>query len=159
MWLTNLKPCDVTAFLANFELKVDLCDAISVRYEGGAIGTLASTGGIPAAQIGHQQHELRVYGSQGYALVDVMAGSCSIFSNDGSIEEFDAVPADRRYPTAATSRHLVDLVLGVAPAAGNASTGEIGLRTVELLEAAYLSAAERRVVSIDELYRGAETRA
>ena len=61
-------------FLANFELKVDLCDAISVRYEGGAT-TLASTGGIPAAQIGHQQHELRVYGSQGYALVDVMAGS------------------------------------------------------------------------------------
>src|SRR5207244_12649830 len=159
LWLTNLKPRDVTAFLANFELKVDLCDAISVRYEGGAIGTLASTGGIPAAQIGHQQHELRVYGSQGYALVDVMAGSCSIFSNDGSIEEFDAVPADRRYPTAATSRHLVDLVLGVAPAAGNASTEEIGLRTVELLEAAYLSAAERRVVSIDELYRGAETSA
>ena len=137
---------------------MDLCDAISVRYEGGAT-TLASTGGIPAAQIGHQQHELRVYGSEGYALVDVMAGSSSIFSNDGSIEEFDAVPADRRYPTAATSRHLVDLVLGVAPAAGNASTGEIGLRTVELLEAAYLSAAERRVVSIDELYRGAETRA
>jgi len=60
---------------------------------------------------------------------------------------------------AATSRHLVDLVLGVAPAASNASTGEIGLRTVELLEAAYLSAAERRVVSIDELYRGAEARA
>jgi len=51
--------CD--RFLANFELKVDVCDAISVRYEGGAIGTLASTGGIPAAQIGHQQHELGVY--------------------------------------------------------------------------------------------------
>ena len=46
------------------------------------------------------------------------------------------------------------LVLGVVPATRNASTGEIGARTVELLEAAYRSAAERRVVSIDELYTG-----
>jgi predicted dehydrogenase len=81
-----------------------------------------------------------------------MAGSCSIFHNDGSVETFDEVPADRRYPLEAPARHLVDLVLGVVPAAGNASPGEIGARTVELLEAAYRSAAERRVVSIDELY-------
>ena len=83
-----------------------------------------------------------------------MAGSCSIFYNDGSIETFDDVPADRRYPLEATSRHLVDLVMGVVPAASNASTGEIGARTVELLEAAYRSAAERRIVSVDELYGG-----
>src|SRR5438105_7288123 len=38
LWLTNLKPRTVTAFLDNFELKVDLCDAISVRFEGGTIG-------------------------------------------------------------------------------------------------------------------------
>ena len=154
LWLTNLKPRDVSAFVENFELKVDLCDAISVRFEGGAIGTLASSGGISASQTAHQQHELRLYGSRGYALVDAMAGSCSIFYNDGSVEQFDEVPADRRYPQEATSRHLVDLVLGIVPAASNASPGEIGARTVELLEAAYSSAAERRIVSVDELYAG-----
>ena len=152
LWLTNLKPSDVCAFVENFDLKVDLCDAISVRFEGGAIGTVASSGGISASQTAHQQHELRLFGSRAYAIVDVMAGTCSIFYNDGSVETFDEVPPDRRYPLEATSRHLVDLVLGVVPAASNASPGEIGARTVELLDAAYRSAAERRVVSVDELY-------
>src|SRR5207247_1087549 len=68
------------------------------------------------------------------------------------VEAFDEVPADRRYPLESTSRHLVDLVLGGVPAASNVSPGEIGARTVELLEAAYRSAAERRLVSIAELY-------
>jgi predicted dehydrogenase len=154
LWLSNLRPIDVSAFIESFELKVDLCDAISVRLAGGAVGTLASTGGIPASQHEHQQHEVRMYGSKGYALVDTTAGSCSIFYDDGSIEQFDEVPPDRRYPLQATSRHLVDLALGDIAESSNMSPGEIGARTVELLEAAYRSAAERRVVSIDELYRG-----
>jgi predicted dehydrogenase len=149
LWLTGLRPFEVAALVENFDLKVDLCDAISVRFAGGAIGTLASTGGIPAAQSGHQQHEVRIYGSQGYALLDAMAGTCSIYYNDGRVEELDQVPADRRYPQEATSRHLVDLIIGRAQS--NTSPGEIGARTVELLEAAYRSAAERRVIRIDEL--------
>jgi predicted dehydrogenase len=80
-----------------------------------------------------------------------MAGTCAIHSVDGRIEHLDDVPAEGRYPNEATSRHLVDLVLSDDPALANASSGEIGARTVELLEAAYRSAAERRVVRIDEL--------
>jgi predicted dehydrogenase len=93
--------------------------------------------------------ELRVYGSGGFALIDARVGTCSIHYNDGSIERLEDVPADRRYPQGATSRHLVDLIL--SGDSTNLSDGEIGARTVELLEAAYRSALERRVVSIDEL--------
>jgi predicted dehydrogenase len=135
--------------MQSFDLKVDLCDATSVQFAGGAVGTLASSGGIPAAQHTNQHLELRLYGGAGYALLDAMAGTCSIYCNDGSIERLDNVPAERLYPQEATSRHLVDLILGNCQT--NLSTGEIGARTVELLEAAYRSAAERRVVSIDEL--------
>ena len=62
----------------------------------------------------------------------------------------DETPAGRRYPQDTTSRHLVDLVLGT-PGVSNQSSGEIGVRVVELLEAGYRSAAERRVVSVAEL--------
>jgi hypothetical protein len=48
-----------------------------------------------------------------------------------------------------TSQHLVDLVLD--PQITNRSPGEIGARTVELLEAAYRSAAEGRTIRVDEL--------
>jgi len=149
LWLTDLRPRKVAAFMANFDLRVDLCDSATVLFDGGAIGTLASTGGIPAPQRGHQQLELRLYGSEGYALLDAMAGTCTLHFNDGSIDRLDDVPADRRYPQEATSRHLVDLILD--PSKTNISDGEIGARTVELLEAAYVSAAQKRVVDVDEL--------
>ena len=149
MWLTDLQPLDVAAFMEQFDVKVDLCDAISVRFDGGSVGTLASTGGIPASQTAHQQLELRIYGSAGYALLDAMAGTCSVYYVDGSVERFDETEPDRRYPLEATARHLVDLILDDWTV--NQSTGEIGARTVELLEAAYRSAAERRIVRVEEL--------
>jgi len=151
LWLTNLQPREVAAFLENFDLKVDLCDAISVRFDNGAVGTLSSTGAIPATQTAHQQLELRVYGSGGYALLDPMAGSCSIYYNDGSVEQLAEVATDDRYPQHAPARHLVDLILDDNHALTNLSPGETGARTVELLDAAYRSAEERRVVRIDEL--------
>jgi predicted dehydrogenase len=149
LWLTDLRPREVAAFVEGFDLAVDLCDAISVRFEGGSVGTLTSTGGVPAAQSSHQQLEYRLYGTNGYAWLDPMAGTCSIFYNDGKVERLDDVPAEGRYPMQTTSRHLVDLILD--PEMTNRSPAEIGTRTVELLEAAYRSAAERRVVNIDEL--------
>ena len=149
LWLTNLRARSVAAFMESFDVRVDLCDAVSVVFEGGTVGTLASTGGIPAPQHGHQQLEVRLYGSEGYALLDAMAGTCSLHFKDGSIEHLTEVPPDQRYPQAATSRHLVDLVLDGDLA--NASSGEIGARTVELLEAAYTSVAERRIVDVEEL--------
>lgn len=148
LWLTGLRATEVAAFMARFDLRVDLCDAISVRFAGGTVGTLASTGGIAAGQSGHQQLEYRIYGSDGYALLDPMAGTCAIHRNDGRIETLDPTPPDARYPREATSRHLADLLLGRAE---NRSDGEIGLRTVELLEAAYRSADEGRIVNVEEL--------
>jgi predicted dehydrogenase len=149
LWLTDLRPREVVAFLESFDLKVDLCDALSVRFDGGAVGTIASTGGIPTAQQANSQLEIRIYGSDGYAWLDPMAGTCSIFSNDGRVETLEQVPPDRRYPMDTTSRHLVDLILD--PELTNNSPPEIGARTVGLLEAAYRSAAERRIINIDEL--------
>jgi predicted dehydrogenase len=149
LWLTDLRPRQVAAFVANFGLAVDLCDAISVRFEGGTVGTLSGTGGIPTPQQAHSQLEVRIYGSEGYAWVDPMAGTCAIFYKDGSVETLADVPAEGRYPMDTTSQHLVDLVLD--PESTNRSPGEIGARTVELLEAAYRSAAEGRVVDIGEL--------
>jgi predicted dehydrogenase len=92
---------------------------------------------------------VRIYGSEGYAWLDPMAGTCSIFYNDGRSEVLEEVPADRRYPMDTTSQHLVELILD--PGTENRSTGEIGARTVEVLEAAYRSAGQGRMVRVDEL--------
>ena len=135
--------------MANFDVRVDLCDAISVRFAEGAVGTLASTGGIPAAQAGQQHLEYRIYGSEGYALLDAMAGTCAIHYNDGRSETLPPTTPDRRYDPGATSRHLADLLDGRVEE--NLSDGMIGVRTVELLDAAYRSANEGRIVRVAEL--------
>jgi predicted dehydrogenase len=148
LWLTDLRPSEVAALMENADVQVDLVDALSVRFDGGALGSLASTGAIDARHAAHQQLEYRLYGSDGYALLDAMAGTCTVYRNDGSVQVLPPTPADRRYPRELTSRHLVDIVLDGVP---NQSPAEIGVRTVELLEAAYRSAAERRLVRVDEL--------
>jgi len=148
-WLTELKPVSVSAFMENFDLKVDLCDAINVRFDNGAIGTIASTGAIAAAQSANQRLDYSIFGTQGYASLCVIEGTGTLYMNDGRVQALDPVPPEQRFPQAATSRHLVDLLLGTTTV--NQSPAVYGVRTVELLEAAYRSAQESRVIRVDEL--------
>jgi predicted dehydrogenase len=148
-WLTGLKPVKVSAFMERFDLKVDLCDAITVRFDNNSFGTIASTGNIAAAQSGNLRLDFRIFGTEGYAMLDVLDGTCAIYDNDGAVQHLDPTPPGRRYPQEMTSRHLVDLLLGRATV--NISPAEYGVRTVELLEAAYRSATEGRMIRVDEL--------
>ncbi len=147
--LTGLKPVSVSAFMERHDLQVDLCDAITVRFDNDAIGTIASTGNIAAIHTDNQRLDYRLFGTEGYAMLEVLDGTASTYTNDGKVERLDPTPPDRRYPAETTSRHLVDLLLGRVTV--NQSPAVIGVRTVELLEAAYRSATEGRVIRVDEL--------
>jgi hypothetical protein len=46
-WLTGLTPASVYALMSAPEAKVDLYDTLSVRFEGGAIGTASGAGTVP----------------------------------------------------------------------------------------------------------------
>ncbi len=149
LWLTGLKPESVGAFMERHGLKVDLCDAITVRFDNGALGTIASTGNIAASHSGDQRLDYSLCGTEGYAKLEVLDGTCTVFTNDGGTQRLAPTPPESRYPQEATSRHLVDLLLGRATT--NMSPAEAGVRTVELLEAAYRSATEGRFIRVDEL--------
>ena len=135
-WLTSLRPVRVSAFTESFELAVDLCDAVSVRFDGGVIGIVGSSGSIPA---GHPEAlEYRVFGTDGYARFDVMQGRAAIHGNDGAVEELPPIELADRYPHHAPANNLVDVVLDRGE---NESPAEIGQLTVEFLDAMYRSAA------------------
>jgi predicted dehydrogenase len=136
LWLTGLQPISVSAFCESFELSVDLCDAVAIRFEGGAIGILGSTGSVP---VGHPETlEYRLFGREGFATFDVMQGRAAFHGSGGTIEELPQLDLAERYPHAAPSANLVDVVLGRRE---NESPAEIGQRTVEFLDAMYRSAA------------------
>jgi predicted dehydrogenase len=135
-WMTGLRPTGVAAFCESFELSVDLCNAVAIRFDGGAIGTVGSTGSIP---VGHPETlEYRLFGTEGFATLDVMQGRAAIHGSGGAREELSQLDLIDRYPHGAPSANLVDVVLGRGE---NESPAEIGLLTVEFLDAMYRSAA------------------
>jgi predicted dehydrogenase len=142
-FVTGLRAARVGASMERFDVPVDLVDAISLRFAPGsgypgAVGVVGSTGNIGVGDGG--QHDLRVYCRDGYVLLDMIGGTLTVKRHDGAAEQLGPLDPDDRYPRFATARNLVDVVLGRAP---NGSPGEVGLRTVELLDAAYRSAAQQ----------------
>jgi predicted dehydrogenase len=137
-WLTGLVPIEVSAYMDNHGLAVDLIDAMAVRFDGGALGTVASTGAV--AKDRSDQLEYRIHGTEGVAVVDFIARSAEIHDNDGGVERLPDVRDDEFFPLYEPARHLADLILGAV--AENQAPGEIGALTVAFLAAAYRSARE-----------------
>ena len=71
---------------------------------------------------------------------------------DGGDEQMREEDSSLHYPLQAPAQNLADVVLGRAP---NLSPGSIAQRSVEIVDAAYRSAASGEPVTIADLYRGA----
>lgn len=137
LYVTGKPVARVSAFMSNEDLAVDLIDAVSYAFGGGGHGTMASTGAIRPGE--PSQQEFRYYGTAGFALQDLLAGTLSIHRDDGSVEELDPLAGDEVYPAHAPARALADVVAGRGE---NLSPAVPAARTVAFLEAAYASAGQ-----------------
>lgn len=148
LWLTGLRAEEVFAFMsAPLDAPVELHDAISVRYRGGAIGTIA--GGSCFTGAGDNKHQLvvRAIGSDGQLLVDLEREAVWLWRNDGTEVRLDLADDAGLYDCDGPVHALLDLALGRD--AVNSSPGELGARTVELLDAAYRSAESRTIAQVE----------
>lgn len=147
LWVTGRRVEEVSAFMDNRDLQVDLVDGIAYRMDNRAVGTMAATGSTAPGQ--PQQQEFRYYGTEGYVLQDFLQGTVSAYFNDGTSEEIEPLGEDEVYPAHLPVRALADLIAGRGE---NRAPAEAAARVVEFLEAAYRSAAEGgRVVRTAEL--------
>lgn len=137
LFLTGLEPRRVSAFMEQQGTAVDVVDALAIRFGGGALGVVGSTGAV--VPVTHTDTlEYIVHGSRGHLQFDVMDGVLRCYGSDETVED-DLLPAEDRYPMSGPARNLVDVALGSAV---NGSPASIGQRTVETLHAAYRSAAQ-----------------
>ncbi len=146
-WITGLSAVEVTGYMANFHLEVDLVDAISYRLSNGAIGTMGATGSIAAGM--ELQEEFRYYGTKGVLLHDLAKGTLSFLPNSGEPETFPDLVGYEIYPDREPARAFVDTILGTRE---NPAPGRAAAFTVEFLEAAYRSAKDGHPVRVDELF-------
>jgi predicted dehydrogenase len=146
------------ALMDNLDVKVDVIDAITARMDNGALATIGSTGNLQVSDPG--KLTLQVNCDRGWLDFDFTTGAGRIRHADGHDELLPALPAsdpppgseqaESLYPLYAPANNLVELIMGRGT---NESTGEVGWRTVELLDAAYRSAfSNGQMISIDSLY-------
>jgi predicted dehydrogenase len=137
LFLTGLEPDRVAAFMENQAAAVDVVDALSLRFHGGALGVVGSTGAV--VPVTHTDTlEYIIHGSAGHIHFDVMDGLLRLYGPGGVTEE-PVLPVADRYPMADPARNLIELAMGRG---SNGSPVSFGQRTVEVLHAAYRSAAQ-----------------
>lgn len=142
-WLTGLVPETVFALMANCNSQVDVYDAISVRFAGGAIGTVSGAGTIPPSGTARYQVDIRIFGADGLLMVDLERARCELRRHDGKTEQVDVAPDAGTYACDGPPHNFADLVLGKTTV--NWSPGEAAMRSVLLLDAAYRSALSGQV--------------
>src|SRR5579871_1843447 len=124
----------VSAFMSKLDVKVDVVDAFAVRMNNGALATVGSTGNIGVGDSGIV--EVHLHGSKGRLLVDSISGLMFMRLHNGKQEKIE--PKSPVYPGEIPAQKFVEMILDGGP---NYFPGrDIGLYTVELLDAAYRSA-------------------
>lgn len=139
LWLSGLRGASVFAFMSSQDgTRVEAYDALAVRCSAGAVGTIA--GGAAHNDYGNGTHDLglRFIGSTGHFVCDMHRELISLHQT-GAREVIVTVPqGGLHYNCVGPPNTLVDLALGRQ--VRNYAPGELGARTVEVLEAAYRSA-------------------
>lgn len=158
-FITNLKPVYVMALMDSLDVKLDVINAITSRMDNGALVNVGSTGNLQVSDPG--KFTMQVNCERGWLDIDFTSGAGRIRRADGSDEMLPALDAtapppgseqsESLYPLYAPANNLVEVITA---GCANESNGEVGWRTVELLEAAYRSASlNGQMVSVESLYR------
>jgi len=157
-WTTGLKPTEVTGSLAWQEgLKVDIGGTITMKLEGEVVAQVSSFW-----KQDHNRDEAYYYGTKGsiavvrpfglraqqalrrppYSLQVDHIGTWAIEHRDGA---GNLVEPKELPPAYTTTENFIDAILGRDE---NRATGEDGVWTVKVIEAAYRSARTGRRVSL-----------
>jgi predicted dehydrogenase len=145
LWLTGARAESAFALMsAPLDAPVELHDAITYRFDNGAIGVMSGSSAHMNAWGNRHSLEVRGVGSDGQFLIDVEREAFWLFSN-GEDRKLDIPEGDGIYDCVGP----IDAVLAAARGEAylNQSPAELGARTVEALDLAYRSAEAGSLVA------------
>lgn len=142
--IVDLPVDQVFAWMGESAAGVDLYDAINVRLHGGATGVISGSATVPK-HCGFQI-DLRIFGSEGMLLFDIERERLEVRRYDGGDTIVPMQPGDGDYACVEPVERFADICLGRE--AENDAPGEVGMRAVEVLDAAYRSARSGRVEEV-----------
>jgi predicted dehydrogenase len=149
LWLSGLRGEATFALMKSvLGAPVEHHDAVVIRYDNGSIGTMS--GGSCHLGAGGNRHQLefRAIGSEGQLMIDLERDEFWLYRADGFEVGPDLPKNALFYDCDGPPNTLVDLALGRD--VDNCSPGELGARSVEIVDAAYRSA---RSGNLEEIAR------
>ena len=133
-FLTGLRPAEVFARFDRDGSQNDIYNALTVTLENGALVSIASTGATP---VGERNYEVRVFGHKAILQLELWRGTMALIDFSDKRTEFKTLSDNEIYPSQAPALNFIDAVLGNAR---NGSPGDLGLASMEIIEAACASA-------------------
>jgi predicted dehydrogenase len=145
LWLTGARVQSGFAMMtAPMNAPVELHDAITYKFDNGAIGVVS--GGSAHVEAHRKTHalEVRAIGDKGQILVDIERAAVWLYS-EGKNEFLSLKEDEGYYNCDGPIEAIISAARGEAFI--NQSPGELGARTVEALEVAYKSADSGKLES------------
>lgn len=142
--MTGLKAETVFAFNSAPTAKVELYNAFSVGFEGGAIGTFSGAGALPQDQT--FQLDIRVFGDEGAFVLDVDRARLEVQRHDGDHIVVDVGDDAGEYYGGGPPDNFTDIVAGKDVT--NWAPGWAGMRAIEMIDAAYRSAISGKTEAV-----------
>jgi predicted dehydrogenase len=152
LWLTDLRGKQAFSLMtAPLDAKVELHDAVTLRFTNGAIGVMGGASGHLGAANNRHAVELRAVGDKGQFHLDLRDNVLWRYRAGGDEVRVPLESDAGLYNCQGPVDAAVDAALGKQPS--NNSPAELGARTVEILEAAYRSAASGKLEDVKTLDR------
>ena len=143
LWLTGVRIESGFALMsAPMDAPVEMHDAISYRFDNGAIGSVSGGSAHALAHKAYHALELRAIGSDGQLLLDLERAAVWLYHKGENIR-LELGDDDGYYDCQGPIDALV--AAGKGESFVNYSPGELGARTVEALEVAYRSAVSGKL--------------
>jgi predicted dehydrogenase len=151
LWITELRGEAAFALMsAPLGAKVELHDAVTLRFTNGAIGTMAGASSHLGAGANRHAVELRAVGNRGMFHLELRENVLWRYRGTNDVVRVPLDDDAGLYDCDGPIDAVVDAGLGRSPA--NNSPAELGARTVEILDACYRSArsgALEQVATLD----------
>ncbi len=147
LWLTGLRGSEVFAYMSGPGAPVELYDALVAKFDNGAIASISGAGTQPPNDPKHEL-DIRIYGSEGELRMDLYRELLDIHRDDGQVLKMNVNPGEGDYTCDGPVNRFIEIIRGQKKE--NLSPGEVGARTIEIIEAAYRSAAEGRPIVIEK---------
>jgi predicted dehydrogenase len=142
--IADITPRSVFAIVGRSPTGADIYNAATILFVDGATGSLSGSGTVPTNS--RFQVDLRLFGTEGMLLLDLERERLELRRSDDKNEDFRIEAGDGHYVCEEPMLRFIDLCLGLPVV--NDAPGEVGMRSIEVIDAMYRSVASGRAEDV-----------